>query len=220
MKVIENNIFLGDCLEFINKVGFVDYVVTSPPYNRKRNDKYKNYNDTLKNWYELNVNVIDKLLKITSEYIFYNIQPNYYNKPEFYKLIGNYHKDIVEIIVWEKSNPMPASGNSITNAVEYFLVLGKKSLKSKTTYTKNHFTTSVNSKMPKNHKAVMHQDACDFIFNKFLLKGKKVLDPFMGTGTTGISAHKYGLDFIGIELDKEYCEIANEKISKFKLGLN
>jgi hypothetical protein len=35
-----------------------------------------------------------------------------------------------------KSNPMPASGKSITNAVEYFIVLGSDSLKSNTTYTK------------------------------------------------------------------------------------
>lgn len=39
-----------------------------------------------------------------------------------------------------------------------------------------------------------------------------VLDPFMGSGTTGISAKQEGFDFIGIEIDKEYFEIAEARI--------
>jgi site-specific DNA-methyltransferase (adenine-specific) len=40
-----------------------------------------------------------------------------------------------------------------------------------------------------------------------------VLDPFMGSGTTGIAAAKEGFGFIGIELEKEYFEIAQKRIS-------
>lgn len=47
-------------------------------------------------------------------------------------------------------------------------------------------------------------------------EGDTVLDPFMGSGTTGKMAKQLGRNFIGIELDKEYFEIAKKRI----YGLN
>jgi len=41
-----------------------------------------------------------------------------------------------------------------------------------------------------------------------------ILDPFMGSGTTGVACAKMGRKFIGIELDPEYFEIACERIRK------
>jgi len=41
--------------------------------------------------------------------------------------------------------------------------------------------------------------------------GGVVLDPFMGSGTTGIACKNQGRDFIGIELDREYFEIAKAR---------
>jgi len=43
--------------------------------------------------------------------------------------------------------------------------------------------------------------------------GDLVLDPFMGSGTTGIAAKNLNRDFIGIELDEEYFRIAQERIA-------
>lgn len=43
--------------------------------------------------------------------------------------------------------------------------------------------------------------------------GGTVLDPFMGSGTTGIAARNKGFEFIGIELDPEYFEIAQRRIA-------
>jgi DNA modification methylase len=40
-----------------------------------------------------------------------------------------------------------------------------------------------------------------------------VLDPFMGSGSTGIAAKDEGFDFIGIEKEKEYFEIAERRIN-------
>ena len=42
--------------------------------------------------------------------------------------------------------------------------------------------------------------------------GGIVLDPFMGSGTTGLACKNTGREFIGIELNKEYCEIAEKRI--------
>lgn len=46
------------------------------------------------------------------------------------------------------------------------------------------------------------------------LLGETVLDPFMGSGTTGVACAKLGRKFIGIELDKQYFDIACERIEK------
>jgi len=44
-------------------------------------------------------------------------------------------------------------------------------------------------------------------------KGGTVLDPFMGSGSTGIAAKDEGFEFIGIEREKEYFEIAERRVS-------
>jgi hypothetical protein len=48
----------------------------------------------------------------------------------------------------------------------------------------------------------------------FLPKANTILDPFMGSGTTGVACVKTGRKFIGIELDPAYCEIAKQRIEK------
>lgn len=210
-------LYNGDCLELLKTFTdkSVDVSFTSPPYNRKRNDKYENYDDTIENYFEFLCSFTDELLRITKKWTFVNIQTNYYNRSDVYKYIGNYSDKIQNIIIWEKTNPMPAANKNITNAVEYFIVLGDTSLKSNTTYTKNHISSSVNSQMDKIHKAVMKQEICDWFIEKFTNENDLVLDPFMGLGTTGISCKKMNRNFIGIELDKSYYEMAEKRINDF-----
>lgn len=43
-----------------------------------------------------------------------------------------------------------------------------------------------------------------------------VLDPFCGSGTTGVACLETDRHFIGIEIDRQYCEIAKERINKLK----
>ena len=43
---------------------------------------------------------------------------------------------------------------------------------------------------------------------------KIVLDPFMGSGTTAISAINFKRDYIGIDVSPEYCEMAEERIKQ------
>lgn len=47
-------------------------------------------------------------------------------------------------------------------------------------------------------------------------KGGTVLDPFMGSGTTGIGAKLEGFDFIGIEREAEYIKIAEARINAWQ----
>lgn len=47
---------------------------------------------------------------------------------------------------------------------------------------------------------------------EWLGEGKTILDPFMGSGTTGVACAKLGRKFIGIELDERYFDIACRRI--------
>jgi len=189
-----------------------DFVLTSPPYNRKRNDKYKHFDDNNKDYFLFLDTVLKELLRITKQTVFFNIAHNYYNRADVLRIMGKYADDITEIIVWEKTNPLPASGHNITNAYEFFICFGERP-KAKRTYTKNIFKTSV-AQMPKEHKAAMHPDACSYIFDRFIPRGACIYDPFMGIGTTALSAYDYGCAFTGTEISELYFEHSKRRIAK------
>ena len=207
MKIIQ-----GDSLEVMSKMtdNTFDVAFTSPPYNRKRNDKYTHYDDQINDYFTFLVSNIKEMIRVTKGNVFLNVQKNYYNKADIFRLFGSFANQICEVFIWEKSNPMPASGFNITNAYEFIIVFGD-SIKSNKTYTKNHLTTSV-ARMHKEHKAVMHTGVAEFFIQNFTQPGDKILDPFFGTGTTGIVAEAFGRDCVGIELCDEYIQIANERI--------
>ena len=48
-------------------------------------------------------------------------------------------------------------------------------------------------------------------------KNMLVYDSFMGTGTTAVGCIKYGVNYIGSEIDKEQCEIAKKRIFGYSL---
>lgn len=52
------------------------------------------------------------------------------------------------------------------------------------------------------------------LLGDFTNAGQTILDPFMGSGTTGVACAKMGRKFIGIELDKKYFDVACERIEK------
>lgn len=213
-----DQIYNMDCLKGMEQIpdGSIDYVFTSPPYNRERNDKYKLYTDIKKDYFNWLCKVIDEAIRVTKKYTFFNIQKTYYNKIDVFRLIGKYASNIQEIIIWEKTNPMPAAGKAITNSYEFFIVLGKSSLKSNHTYTKNIISTSVNGDMPKMHKAVMKQDVSDWFIENFTKEGDIILDCFMGLGTTAISCLKFNRRYLGFELIEDYVKEANKKIEGVK----
>ena len=44
-------------------------------------------------------------------------------------------------------------------------------------------------------------------------EGDLVLDPFTGSGTTGVIARKFNRKFIGIEIEKDFCDLAIKRMS-------
>ena len=210
------NLIHGDCLKEMPKfkAESVDIIITSPPYNRKRNDKYNNHNDIENDYVLFLKKTIDECLRICKGNIFFNIQKNSYNMQDVHKIMGIFCEKIIEVIIWQKSNPMP--NPHLINAYEYIIVFSKnnKSLKANSTYTFNHFETPVYSSNPfkKIHRAVMHPDACSFLIDNFSKESDVILDPFMGVGTTGVVSTRKNRSFIGIELDNTYYKICEEQI--------
>jgi DNA modification methylase len=64
-----------------------------------------------------------------------------------------------------------------------------------------------------NHPTVKPQKLMKYLCRLVTPKDGTVLDPFMGSGSTGMAAKDGGFDFIGIEREKEYFEIAESRIN-------
>ena len=62
------------------------------------------------------------------------------------------------------------------------------------------------------HPTVKPQELMKYLCRLVTPKGGVVLDPFMGSGSTGMAAKDEGFDFIGIEKEQEYFEIAEARI--------
>ena len=67
------------------------------------------------------------------------------------------------------------------------------------------------------HPAVYPLELCDFFIKAFSNEGDTVLDPFMGSGTTGVSSKNLNRNFIGIEMDEGYFNLAKERIDTINL---
>ncbi len=57
----------------------------------------------------------------------------------------------------------------------------------------------------------------EWIIKNYSKDGDTILDPFMGSGTTGVACKNLNRKFIGIELDKNYFNIAKERIDNARI---
>ena len=70
-----------------------------------------------------------------------------------------------------------------------------------------------NSVASNNHPTVKPTELMQYLVKLVTPKNGIVLDPFMGSGSTGKACMLEGFDFIGIELDEEYIKIAEKRIA-------
>lgn len=66
------------------------------------------------------------------------------------------------------------------------------------------------------HPTVKNLSLTKYLVKLISREGQIVLDPFAGSGTTGMACKKMGRRFIGIEREAEYCEIAKCRIKSVK----
>jgi DNA modification methylase len=62
------------------------------------------------------------------------------------------------------------------------------------------------------HPTVKPIALMEYLIKMVTPKGGVVLDPFMGSGTTGVACKKNGFEFVGIEMEEDYIKIANARI--------
>jgi modification methylase len=143
---------------------------------------------------------------------------------------------ILNDIVWRKNNPMPNfKGTRFTNAHE-LLIWATKEKTTKNTFNYSSMKIFNDDKQMqsiwdiavckgeerlKNNKITAHptQKPIELLIRILLSstnKGDTVLDPFLGSGTTGVVAKMLGCNFIGIEKNEEYYNLAKERIESTK----
>jgi len=140
---------------------------------------------------------------------------------------------ILNDVIWRKTNPMPNfRGRRFTNAHET-LIWAAKDAKSKFTFhyeamkifnddlqMRSDWTLPLctgaerlkNSRGGKLHPTQKPEALLHRVLLSSSNAGDLVLDPFFGTGTTGVAAKQLGRVFIGIEREEDYAEAAQERI--------
>jgi site-specific DNA-methyltransferase (adenine-specific) len=75
--------------------------------------------------------------------------------------------------------------------------------------------SSESKRIADNHVAVFPVSLVEYFIKGSTEKGDLVLDPFMGTGTTGVASKKLGRNWMGFELEQDYIDIANKRIGEY-----
>lgn len=205
----------GDCLELMKNIpdGSVDCVITDIPYNevnRKSNglrnlnkEKADIGNFDLKN---LSYTLCNKTNG--SIYIFCGINQISAIRESFQE-----NSLSTRLIIWEKNNPSPMNGDKIWLSGIECCVFGKKSNATFNYHCKNS-VLKFPTQSGKLHPTMKPIKLMEYIVNASTNESNIVLDPFMGSGSTGVAAVNTNRRFIGIEKDDNYFEIAKKRIEE------
>jgi site-specific DNA-methyltransferase (adenine-specific) len=197
-------------------------------------DDYEHYDNFCKEW----LLECRRILKSDGTIFVIGAFQNIYRIGYIMQNIGFW---ILNDVIWSKPNPVPNfKGTRFTNASETMLWCSK-SQNSKYTFnykTMKHLNGGkqmksvwniglcIGTERIKNEsgkKAHSTQKPEELLFNCIISASRLddiVLDPFMGTGTTGAVAKRTGRKFIGIEREKEYVDIANKRINCVTTEIN
>ena len=219
----------GDCLELMKDIPdkSIDLVVIDPPYEKKGNGYYcgggafgstnREYHSVLDENNLLNGidnACLDELMRVMKKVNIYI----WCNKTQLRQYI-DYFEDkgcSTELLAWHKTNPVPTCNNKYLSDTEYLLFFREKGVKIYGVYaTKRKYYVTPTNKQDKDkygHPTVKPIEIIQNLIINSSKEGDTVLDCFMGSGTTGVACVNTGRNFIGIELDENYFNIAKERI--------
>ena len=204
----------------------VDLVVTDPPYDietsgaglYKQDDKqYVKELVGMKDGFS--EEILDELCRVMKKiniYIFCSQKQIIPLLDYFVKRKGcNWN-----LLSWHKSNPIPACGNKYLTDTEFILFFREKGVKVYGSFDtkKTYYVTPLNQKDKKKygHPTCKPEEIVKNLIVNSSNEGDVVLDCFMGSGTTGAVSVGITRKFIGMEINDQYFEIANERINKAK----
>lgn len=212
----------GDCLELMKDIpdNSVDLIITDPPYRGisggkagKKNQPsgiltqndgklFQHNNIKPEAWFP-------ELYRVLKPKSHCYIMTNTINLRTYLNLANECGFLLHNLLVWQKNNATPNKWY-MKNA-EYILFLRKGSQKfinhmgSKTV----HSFANVKTRRHPTEKPI---SLMEFYIKNSSKPAEVVFDPFMGSGTTGVACMNTGRNFIGIELDEKYFDIACKRI--------
>lgn len=232
-----NNIYLGDCIDLLKEIksSSIDLIATDPPYEiffEKHEWDSKNSLD----WDTLREEFF-RVLKPNGTLIIFQGWSNVMDTHK--KLSTRFF--LKNWIIYDRIKGRGAKTNLVStredilwyvkDANNYIYNKISSNIKKKTGGTigrKNgneyralsNVWTDISPIVPWSKERVAHptqkpEQLMDRIINIFSNKNNIVLDPFIGSGTTAISALKNNRNFIGFEKNKEYFNISKNRVKKF-----
>ena len=129
------------------------------------------------------------------------------------KFFNNYNFDL---LCWHKSNPVPTCNNKYLSDTEYLLFFRENGVKIFGSYAtkKKYYVTPINKedKNKYNHPTIKPLEIIKNLIINSSEENDTILDCFMGSGTTGVACKELNRNFIGIEIDKKYFDVAKKRI--------
>lgn len=182
-------LYLGDCSEILPTLGQFDAVVTDPPYGIGISSNPVRQKHEKMDWDNSTptIDLMDLVLKSGNHAIIWG--GNYFNLPPSQGFF-----------IWDKLQPENFSLAMIEMAWTNIKTPAKMFRQSVTSYSKEHPT----------QKPVNLMEWCI----SYCKDVKTIIDPFMGSGTTGVACAKMGKTFVGIEREQKYFDIACQRIQQ------
>ena len=217
-------LYQGDCLEIMGgiKDKSVDLIVTDPPYlmnyqsnRRKKEDRFDKIKNDKGN-YMLIQDYLEECHRImkdnTAIYCFCSWHNIDFFKNEFEK-----HFKLKNILVWNKNNHGTGDLKGSYAPKHEFILFGHKG---RTLLREKRIADVIDCpKISSNkltHPTEKPQDLLEIFIKQSSDVGSIIFDGFMGTGSCGIAAKKLNRNFIGIELDEKYFNIAKDRLENIK----
>ncbi|MBU2445152.1 MAG: site-specific DNA-methyltransferase [Bacteroidetes bacterium] len=243
-KEYENTVILGNS-ENMKELpdNCVHLMITSPPYNVS---KEYDEDLTLEEYLTLLKNVFTETYRVLVNGGRACINVANLGRKPYIPLSDYISRMMIDIgfnmrgeIIWNKASsasPSTAWGSwlSAANPIlrdvhEYILIFSKgaysrESKNKKNTISKEQFlewtksiwTMNAESARKVGHPAPFPEELPNRFIQLYSFKDDVILDPFMGSGTTGLVALKYERRFVGYDISEEYIKLANNRINAFK----
>lgn len=138
--------------------------------------------------------------------------------PEYFDVWVKKYKCAFEILSWHKRNTVPSYSNHYKVDTEFCLYFHKnggcrpENAVDATTY----FISNMNvlDKKRWRHPTIKPLEMIERLVRNSSKENQTVLDPFMGSGTTGVACRNMNRNFIGVEIDKDYFDMAKKRIAE------
>jgi len=202
VKIGDATLYHGDCLEILPTLDKVDAVVTDPPYGVSYKPFNKNWDGTKK-----------AVEKITGDDQQFDPAPFIEYQEVILWGYNNYSLPPGDALIWDKRGGKDIDG-MIGDSCE--IAWRKTDDRSHAHIKRLLHGGVINADSHKGNNAKrVHPTQKPVAVMEWCIQftlGQTILDPFMGSGTTGVACANLGRKFIGIEIERKYFDIACERI--------